>query len=104
MRCVVGNSIFKNVRSAKRSFDELPANSKLQYDRPNGRALRSAEFWGEGASLVRNKQPGPAVATNRRLELPFLKYARLWLALSQSLEDVLPLSHLVNILRQYNTI
>ena len=78
MRCVVGNSIFKNVRSAKRSFDELPANSKLQYDRPNGRALRSAEFWGEGASLVRNKQPGPAVATNRRLEAP-LKYARLWL-------------------------
>lgn len=41
---MVGNSIFKNVRSAKRSFDELPANSKLQYDRPNGRALRSAKL------------------------------------------------------------
>jgi hypothetical protein len=44
MRCVVDNSIPKNVRScAKRTFDELPANSKVA---ANGRALRSSEFWG----------------------------------------------------------
>jgi hypothetical protein len=41
MRCVVDNSIPKNVRScAKRTFDELPANSKAA---ANGRA---SEFWG----------------------------------------------------------
>ena len=39
---MVDNSIPKNVRScAKRTFDELPANSKVA---ANGRALRSAKL------------------------------------------------------------